>query len=204
MPGQDIDYEALTQQALRGVVRDILRSVAATGLPGNHHFYVAFNTQAEGVGISKRLKDQYPEEMTIVLQHRFWDLAVHDDRFEVKLTFNSIPERLVVPFTAIKVFFDPSVPYGLQFEAAAPDGAPRRQPHLTEIVSPADPRAAPKPVVELPVGDRSPPDEPPRSMPTPRAGASTPAPDSPVAEDELLEAEKPTAEVVSLDKFRKK
>jgi hypothetical protein len=114
--GQDIDYEALAQDAMRTVVRSVLTRVAKTGLPGEHHFYIAFNTQAPGVAISKRLKEKYPEEMTIVLQHRFWDLAVSEERFEVKLTFDSIPERLVVPFAAVKVFFDPSVPYGLQFE----------------------------------------------------------------------------------------
>lgn len=205
MPGQDIDYEALTQQALRGVVRQILIGVAADGLPGNHHFYVAFNTQAEGVGISKRLKEQYSEEMTIVLQHRFWDLAVHDDRFEVKLTFNSIPERLVVPFTAIKVFFDPSVPYGLQFETGSGDQATRRQPHLTEIAQPADPRLPPKPVVELSSASRSVLQEAPRgpqvqqSSPQLQEAAAPAAPD-----DDILETEKPSAEVVSLDKFRKK
>jgi hypothetical protein len=113
---QDIDYEALAQDAMRSVVRNVLTRVAKTGLPGEHHFYVAFNTQAPGVTISKRLKEKYPAEMTIVLQHRFWDLIVSEERFEVKLTFDSIPERLVVPFRAVKVFFDPSVPYGLQFE----------------------------------------------------------------------------------------
>ena len=118
---QLIDYEALARQAMRGVVRSVLTKVAKTGLPGEHHFYIAFNTQAPGVGISKRLKEKYPQEMTVVLQHRFWDLAVQDDRFEVKLTFDAIPERLVVPFSAIKVFFDPSVQYGLQFEAASLD-----------------------------------------------------------------------------------
>lgn len=116
--GRNIDYEALAQDAMRTVVRSVLARVAKSGLPGEHHFYIAFNTQAPGVTISKRLKDKYPEEMTIVLQHRFWDLAVSDERFEVKLTFDSIPERLVVPFSAVKVFFDPSVPYGLQFEAS--------------------------------------------------------------------------------------
>jgi hypothetical protein len=113
---QDIDYEALAQDAMRSVVRSVLTRVAKSGLPGDHHFYVAFNTQAPGVTISKRLKEKYPAEMTIVLQHRFWDLIVSEERFEVKLTFDSIPERLVVPFRAVKVFFDPSVPYGLQFE----------------------------------------------------------------------------------------
>ncbi|RTL64386.1 MAG: hypothetical protein EKK41_21535 [Hyphomicrobiales bacterium] len=113
-----IDYEALAQGAMRAVVRTVLTRVAKSGLPGEHHFYIAFNTKAPGVSLSPRLKERYPEEMTVVLQHRFWDLTVTDDRFEVNLTFDSIPERLVVPFTAIKVFFDPSVPYGLQFEEA--------------------------------------------------------------------------------------
>lgn len=113
-----IDYEALTQDAMRGVVRAVLVRAAKSGLPGDHHFYISFDTQAPGVILSKRLKDspKYQHEMTIVLQHRFWDLAVGDERFEVKLTFDGIPERLVVPFAAIKVFFDPSVRYGLQFE----------------------------------------------------------------------------------------
>lgn len=114
--GQHIDYEALAQEAMRGVVRAVLVTVAETGLVGDHHFYIAFNTHAPGVNVSKRLKEKYPVEMTIVLQHRFWDLEVNDERFEVKLTFDGIPERLVVPFQAVKVFYDPSVPYGLQFE----------------------------------------------------------------------------------------
>jgi len=114
--GRTIDYEALAQDAMRGVVRQVLTRTAKTGLPGDHHFYISFDTQLPGVTLSKRLREKYPEEMTIVLQHRFWDLSVTDDRFEVKLTFDGIPERLVVPFAAIKVFFDPSVRYGLQFE----------------------------------------------------------------------------------------
>ena len=112
----NIDYEALAQVAMRSMVRMVLARVAKTGLPGEHHFYIAFDTQAPGVSLSKRLREKYPKEMTVVLQHRFWDLGVSDDRFEVKLTFDGIPERLSVPFAAIKVFFDPSVPYGLQFE----------------------------------------------------------------------------------------
>ena len=101
---------------MRGVVRTVLTQAAKQGLPGDHHFYVSFDTGASGVVLSKRLKEKYPSEMTIVLQHRFWDLSVSDDGFEVKLTFDGIPERLVVPFAAIRVFFDPSVRYGLQFE----------------------------------------------------------------------------------------
>jgi hypothetical protein len=123
---RDIDYQALAQDAMRGIVRTVLTRVAKAGLPGEHHFYIAFKTDAPGVMLSKRLREKYPEEMTVVLQHRFWDLVIADDHFEVKLTFDSVPERLVVPFAAIKVFFDPSVPYGLQFdemEAAESEGA---------------------------------------------------------------------------------
>ncbi len=118
--GQQIDYDALVrgaiQEAKRSVVRSVLSQVAKSGLVGGHHFLIAFNTQAQGVSLSKRLKDKYPVEMTIVLQHRFWDLEVSDDRFEVKLTFDSIPERLAIPFTAIKAFYDPSVPYMMPFD----------------------------------------------------------------------------------------
>ena len=119
--GPTIDYAKLQQEAMRGVVRAVLHQIVKTGLPGEHHFYVSFLTQAPGVILSKRLKEKYPSEMTIVLQHRFWDLIVSDDRFEVKLTFDGIPERLVVPFAAIKVFIDPSVRYGLQFDEEASD-----------------------------------------------------------------------------------
>ncbi len=115
---QDIDYDTLAQEAMRGVVRAVLTRIQKSGLPGNHHFYIAFDTRHPGVVLSKRLKAKYAEEMTIVLQHRFWELIVTDVRFEVKLTFDGIPERLVIPFAAIKVFFDPSVPYGLQFDEA--------------------------------------------------------------------------------------
>lgn len=121
--GQHIDYELLAQDAMRGVVREVLRRVASDGLPGDHHFYIAFNMHAPGVSVSKRLREKYPEEMTIVLQHRFWDLLVSDEHFEVKLTFDAIPERLSIPFKAVKVFLDPSVQYGLQFgDADAGEG----------------------------------------------------------------------------------
>ncbi len=125
--GSSIDYDALTQDALRGVVRAVLTQVAGNkaGLPGDHHFYIAFNTQAPGVSMSRRLKEKYPEEMMIVLQHRFWDLLVSEEAFEVKLSFDGIPERLCIPFDALKVFFDPSVRFTLQFgDSAAGDEAP--------------------------------------------------------------------------------
>ena len=111
-----IRYDLLAQDALRGVVRTVLIDAATKGLPGEHHFYISFDTRAEGVRLSPRMLAQYPEEMTVVLQHQFWDLVVTDDGFEVGLSFGGIAERLAVPFAAIKGFFDPSVQFGLQFE----------------------------------------------------------------------------------------
>lgn len=136
-----IDYEGLAQEAMRGVVRKVLARTAKSGLAGDHHFYISFDTEAPGVSLSRRLKEKYPHEMTIVLQHRFWDLAVTEERFEVKLTFDGIPERLVVPFDAIKVFFDPSVRFGLQFEDpnAGPDA---RAPSTGATLDGLTPRGA--------------------------------------------------------------
>ena len=116
MATDHIRYDVLARDALRGVLRKVLSDAAAHGLPGEHHFFITFISTAEGVKLSPRLLAQYPDEMTIILQHQFWDLVVHEDRFEVGLSFGGIPERLVVPFGAIKSFFDPSVQFGLQFE----------------------------------------------------------------------------------------
>jgi hypothetical protein len=162
-----INYEVLAQDAMRGLVRAVLSEVAKSGLPGDHHFYISFDTQAPGASISKRLKAKYPEEMTIVLQHRFWDLAVTDERFEVKLSFDGIPERLVVPFASIRVFFDPSVRYGLQFEepgaATGPigdsDALRPVEPTSTSMVlampQPGGARSGPRPLPR-PVAERKP------------------------------------------------
>lgn len=226
-----IDYEGLAQEAMRGVVRKVLSATAKTGLPGDHHFYISFDTEAPGVTLSKRLKEKYPREMTIVLQHRFWDLAVSDDRFEVKLTFDGIPERLVVPFAAIKVFFDPSVRFGLQFEDpnVAPDaraspastafepvggrgGTTRttshtrkasrsaRKPQVVEDGAEKRPSAgngarAPEGAGEQ--GDKAAPKpSAPRVANVERGDADEQAAETP--------AKMPGAEIVSLDKFRKK
>ena len=116
MATDHIRYDVLARDALRGVLRRVLSDAAEHGLPGEHHFFITFLSKAEGVKLSPRRLAQYPEEMTIILQHQFWDLVVSDDRFEVGLSFGGIPERLVVPFSAIKSFFDPSVQFGLQFE----------------------------------------------------------------------------------------
>jgi hypothetical protein len=116
MPDDLMRYDQLAQHALRGVVRDALRIVERSGLPGEHHFYIAFNTTHPGVNIGERMMARYPREMTIVLQHQFWGLTVTEDRFEVELSFDNIPEKLIVPFDAVKGFLDPAVQFGLQFE----------------------------------------------------------------------------------------
>jgi hypothetical protein len=120
MSEQVIRYDLLACEALRGIVRTVLQRVHKKGLPGDHHFLITFDTTASGTIISKRLKDQYPEEMIIVIQHQFWDLLVYDDRFEVKLSFNNVPERLVIPYAAIKSFVDPSVPFAFSPNLIAP------------------------------------------------------------------------------------
>ena len=116
MATDHIRYDVLARDALRGVLRRVLTDAAEHGLPGEHHFYITFLSTADGVKLSPRLLAQYPDEMTIILQHQFWDLVVTEDRFEVGLSFGGVPERLVVPFAAIKSFLDPSVQFGLQFE----------------------------------------------------------------------------------------
>ena len=110
-----IRYDLRVQEALRGVVRRVLSDAAKHGISGNHHFYISFATQAEGVRLSSRLRQQYPGRMTIVLQHQFWDLKADEDGFSVTLGFNDQLRRLHVPYTALKVFADPGVEFGLQF-----------------------------------------------------------------------------------------
>src|SRR6266852_8619967 len=109
-------YDKMVESALRGVVREAIASAVADGLPGGHHFYITFKTDAAGVEIGDYLRDKYPNEMTIVIEHQFWDLTVSEKAFAVTLSFNNRPERLTVPFTAISAFADPSVKFGLQFQ----------------------------------------------------------------------------------------
>ena len=143
-----IRYDILAQEALRGVVQTVLKDAAKNGLPGEHHFYITFDTRAEGVRMPSRLLAQFPEAMTIVLQHQFWDLVIGDTSFEVGMSFGGIPERLVVPFAAIKSFLDPSVQFGLQFEPSeATAEAPAAK--LPTVPAPsALPVAAPEPAAE--------------------------------------------------------
>nr|WP_272211478.1 SspB family protein [Marinicella sp. W31]MDC2877368.1 SspB family protein [Marinicella sp. W31] len=118
--GQDhIRYDILAQDALRGMVRKVIAEVAATGhLPGEHHFFITFLTGAPGVRISQALKDKYAQQMTIVIQHQYWDLKVTDSLFEIGLSFSDVPERLVIPFNAVVGFYDPSVNFELEFDVA--------------------------------------------------------------------------------------
>lgn len=118
-PDSLIPYDEIVQEALRAVVGRVLGQVEAGGgmLPGNHHFYITFKTAAAGVAIPTRLRERFPDEMTIVLQNKFWDLKVTDEGFSVGLSFNQVPTTLVVPFSAITAFVDPAVDFGLQFQA---------------------------------------------------------------------------------------
>ena len=149
-------YDKMVEAALRGVVREALARIAANGLPGAHHFYITFKTGFEGVELPAQLRAKHPEEMTIVLEHKFWDLEVEEDHFAVTLSFQDKPERLVVPFEAILSFADPAVKFGLQFQQAAAANQENQSP-----------------------------------------GAVEPADGSPAKSDE-------GAEVVNIDKFRKK
>ncbi len=128
-PESLIPYDEIVQEALRAVVGRVLGEIEATGgtLPGNHHFYITFKTAAAGVDIPRHLKERFPDEMTIVLQNKFWDLMVGESSFSVGLSFNQVPAKLVIPFAAITAFVDPAVDFGLQFQATVGDLAP--EPH---------------------------------------------------------------------------
>jgi uncharacterized protein len=173
MATDHIRYDVLARDALRGVLRRVLSDAAAHGLPGEHHFFITFLSNAEGVKLSPRLLAQYPEEMTIILQHQFWDLVVTEDRFEVGLSFGGIPERLVVPLNSIKSFFDPSVKFGMDFDPS--DAALAAEPPAKSVA------AAPA---------------------APAVAAPAPAADAEPSEETAKTGE--GAEVVRLDRFRKK
>jgi uncharacterized protein len=183
MPADHIRYDVLVQKALRGMVRDVLADTAKTGLLGEHHFFITFDTSAEGVQLSERMRAQYPEEMTIVLQHQFWDLKVTDEAFEVGLSFGGVSERLHIPFAAIKAFADPSVQFTLQFETLTAD------------------EAEPQPKPETQARGKRP--LPARSIP-PEARLPAAAPQKAAEHPQDKPGDKAGAEVVRLDRFRKK
>jgi hypothetical protein len=190
-------YDLMVQDALKGVVRKILSEAGRDGLPGEHHFYITFRTTAPGVRLSQRLREKHPDEMTIVLQHQFWDLNVSDHAFEVGLSFSGVPERLLIPYDAITTFFDPSVQFGLKFETqdaagdaqasepAAPAKAPRGAASEPSVAPAAPLALPPKPAQKaLPASAKD--------------SAEADAEAKPEAEEEG------GAQVVSLDAFRKK
>jgi hypothetical protein len=190
-----IRYDLLTQQALRGVVRSVLSDAAKKGLPGDHHFFIEFDTQADGVRMSDRLRAQHPEKMTIILQHQFWDLAVSELGFEVGLSFGGITERLAIPFEAITGFFDPSVQFGLQFEEVT-EGQEQGEQTPANGQDKGNAQDKPGKKKRLPpsaLGSFTP--EPTRATPPALAAVPDPKPDKPSSGG---------GEVVRLDRFRKK
>ena len=196
MPTDHIRYDLLVQDALRSVVRKVLVDAARNGLPGEHHFYISFKTRLPGVMIPAAMRQKYPDEMTIILQHEFWDLAVNGEGFEVSLSFSRKPERLAIPFAAITGFSDPSVPtFGFKFMV----------PEVAELGS-ASPAASPN----LAAKGKSEPEAPSKRAQdlTPTSKASAPSKPtepsaSPAAAPKTTEKAEP-AKVVSIDAFRKK
>ncbi|PSJ52652.1 SspB family protein [Kumtagia ephedrae] len=179
MAEDHIRYDILAQEALRGVMRKVLAEVARTGLPGNHHFYITFLTGAPGVRISPRLRERYPEQMTIVIQFQYWDLKVTETGFEIVLSFSDVPEKLEIPFSAVRGFYDPSVTFEMEFDVAM-ESSPEAE--------------APKPGKPVAV------DKPARPAAAPKKGEPKPAP----ARAEADAEDGKGADVVSLDAFRKK
>ncbi|WP_036257824.1 SspB family protein [Methylocapsa aurea] len=189
-----IRYDVLVQDALRGVVRKVLAEAAREGLPGEHHFYISFRTHARGVRLSARMRERYPDEMTIILQHQFWDLSVTDHAFEVGLSFKNVPEMLLIPFDAVTRFSDPSVGFDLKFdpeeelgETGANDaGSAQPSPHLVAL------DASPSTATNPPDGGEK---------AKPRESAVRSAEDRDGADAGEAPGE---AKVVSIDAFRKK
>ncbi len=178
-----IRYDLLVQDALRSVVKKVLGDTAREGLPGEHHFNISFKTHAPGVTLPTSIKQRYPDEMAIILQHEFWDLSVGADHFEVSLNFSRRPERVVVPFDAITGFSDPSVPFGFKLE-----------PRVAEAQRPASPAPALAPVSESP--------SKPAKSALPKAEAKPKLVETPKGDDKPAEGE--ATKVVSIDAFRKK
>jgi uncharacterized protein len=191
-----IRYDLLAQEALRdGVVRRVLADAACHGLPGDHHFFITFDTRSPGVKISARLQAQHPAELTIVLQHQFWDLSVTDDGFEVGLSFSGIPEQLFVPFAAIRGFFDPSVEFGMRFEME-----PATSETATETTT-RPPRADRPSAVPAPTGDLAVAGSPVDSA---RLASNTAGADESGSPPDTSGEPAKGAEVVRIDRFRKK
>lgn len=201
MAKDHIRYDLLVQDAFRDLFRKVLKDAAANGLPGEHHFYITFRTSAPGVKISERLRAQYPDQMTIILQHQFWDLKVDEAGFEVGLSFRQAPEKLSVPFSAVSGFFDPSVNFGAEFTVEGEETS--AAPAATSEKAPAAPaaKAPPEKAEAAPVAKSG---ARPQSGKPRGAGAE---PDETPAQPQPAETKGPegeTPKVVSIDAFRKK
>ncbi len=203
-----IRYDLLVQDALRGVVRQVLTEVARNGLQGEHHFFITFKTATPGLRLSNRMRERYPDEMTVILQHQFWGLTVTEAGFEVGLSFNNAPERLFVPFAAITMFQDPSVTFGLKFDvketAAAPDGAPKPGPAESPKSLPGKRALA---TVEAKVPARLGHEAAPKQDDKPGKTGDAPAKAKPVlakVADKSDDDKAAGTKVVSIDAFRKK
>ena len=195
-----IRYDLLVQDALKGVVRKVVGDAARDGLVGDHHFYISFRTDAPGVRISHRLRERYPQEMTIVLQHQFWDLGLTEHTFEVGLSFSGVPERLLVPFDALTGFFDPSVQFGLKFEATDKAPAASGAAGIPLRGAGSEPRVEPQ-APALPVPAKS---NVPKLAAPPKLDAVKTEPDKTAAKSPAEAGDGSGAAVVSLDAFRKK
>ncbi len=213
-PSKDLlRYDLLVQDALKGVVRKVLVDAGRDGLPGDHHFYISFRTDFPGVRLSQRMREKYPEEMTIVLQHQFWDLGITEHTFEVGLSFSGIPERLLIPFDALVGFFDPSVQFGLKFElngeAAALPALPPPEAVKTAPARLQNPlRGAGSEPTELKPAELKPgAPRPAESKRDPKAKpkvASEQNDDDQKSAPDTPDDDKGSAQVLSLDAFRKK
>lgn len=209
-----IRYDLLVQDALRGVVRNVLTEAAKNGLQGDHHFFITFKTTAPGLRLSNRMRTRYPEEMTIILQHQFWDLSVTEHAFEVGLSFSNVPERLLIPFAAITSFVDPSVQFGLKFEVQEDGTAAVTNP--TDGPATEQIKALPGRLALAPVADSDAPtdgdDKPGEGKFKPTLAKSRGKDEAPAAaaSTKADAKAKPAAEsgdptkVVSIDAFRKK
>ncbi|WP_026606085.1 SspB family protein [Methylocapsa acidiphila] len=188
-----IRYDLLVQDALRGVVKRVLSDLARDGLVGDHHFYITFRTHARGVRLSARMRERYPDQMTIILQHQFWDLSVNDHAFEVGLSFKNVPEMLLIPFDAITRFSDPSVPFDMDFEPEDDEG----EAGANDAGLAGDQMSSPASLAAAPLG--------PRALESENAaGPLDSAIEPKVAADEAAASRDDAAKVVSIDAFRKK
>ncbi|MBI1867815.1 MAG: hypothetical protein HYS06_05915 [Methylocystis sp.] len=188
-----IRYDLLVQDALRGVMRKVLVEAAANGRPpGDHHFTISFRTRTKGVRISKRLAEQWPQEMTIILQHQYSDLAVDERGFAVGLSFRSIPEQLYVPFEAVTGFFDPSVEFALKFELSSEGAAEEEGP---VVAAPTETSSGPAPTALQ---------APAESAVAKGALIGAPAKTAKRERAGVPSSKEETAKIVSIDAFRKK